>query len=170
MDTPPIAGIPAAAWQPVAAVWDKLDETARRLVVLLGDERFARVDPERAGRCYELALNKFLHAAGDALAHGTICAPNQQVPLRHAWVIDHERERVWEPTHDIWLEVELFSWLLDANERVRYSRREAHQLSQEHRHVGPWPGRDPDWDDDAFYGTHGHPLPPWSDELFDDED
>lgn len=131
-------------------------DQVRRLERFVSDPR-CQPPPERLGRCYELALDAVVTSPNLTLVHGTIAGPLNGRPVRHAWATDGIQ--VWEPVTGSWFDADDFAWLYAAQPRVTYKGVRAAHLSTEHRHAGPWPGDDPDPDDEAHDARHGPTAP-----------
>jgi len=94
---------------------------------------------ERFGRCYELCAKLVVFNApySDAvLVHGTIQRdPNPRID--HAWV-EFDEDQVLDPVLGFTMPKDAYMRWANAEERVRYTKKETQTLILEHEHWGPW--------------------------------
>lgn len=112
-----------------------LDDDQRRLLALYRE--VGNVDPDRLGRCYELAVRQVLDLDADGVVHGTILLPNRAAATDHAWAW-RDDGTVWEPTLGRWVDGGWHRWLFGTTEHHRYDRMQVHEQVHAHGHYGPW--------------------------------
>jgi hypothetical protein len=93
----------------------------------------------REGRCYELAY-RALHseaAAGLLLVHGK-CDDRNGSRIGHAWLLDPNSPRLYDPVLDRWFTVGAYRARFGAMPERQYTLPEAAKTLLSANHYGPW--------------------------------
>ena len=121
------------------------------------------IDPQRAGRCYELAFKEFTHPGdppppGSVLVHGyprLTKGPDKGSKFGHAWLETGRNGMTlcFDPVAQILVPSDVYYAVgqIEEIECRRYSPSEARGMALEHDMYGPWE----DIPIDALFGNDG---------------